>query len=138
MAIFDEKTRGLFCGEALGVPVSETEAFPFPSVAPPSFDMDVYLGTMEKLRKLAPQRLFYSHDGVGAEPDALISLAAENTRIFGDLILKALKEGASPEATQDRVQRHIFRETGLKGEALAVEMAVAGYILYFQRKKLTP
>jgi len=68
MAIFDWKTRGLFCGEALGLPRTGAESSPLPAAAPPSFDIEVYLNTIERLRKLHPRILFYSHDGTGKNP----------------------------------------------------------------------
>ncbi|MFH1639301.1 MAG: MBL fold metallo-hydrolase [Chloroflexota bacterium] len=136
MAVFDEKTRGLFAGEALGTPVPGSESFILPSAAPPIFDIEEYLETIGKLRKLAPACLFYSHDGVGKEPDALISLVVKNTKAFGDLILKALKEKQSQEAIEGIVQKEILARSGHKGEALMVTMAVAGYTAYYQKKEL--
>jgi glyoxylase-like metal-dependent hydrolase (beta-lactamase superfamily II) len=47
IAIFDRKTKGLFSGEALGLPQPGAESSPFPVAAPPSFDIEVYLETMK-------------------------------------------------------------------------------------------
>ncbi len=136
IAIFDEKTKGLFSGEALGTPVPGAESFVLPSAAPPIFDIDVSLDTVEKLRRLSPHLIFYSHDGVGKEPEALVKSVTENTKAIGDLILKALKEKRSPEAIEGIVESFILALTGRKAEALAVKMAVGGYIPYFQKKGL--
>ncbi len=107
IAIFDRKTRGLFCGEALGVPRSGDKSLALPSGAPPGFDLEIYLETMERLRELKPQILFYSHDGVGKEPEKLISEAAENSRIFGDIIMKALKRGETVKAIHYRIREYV-------------------------------
>lgn len=136
MAIFDRKTRGLFCGEALGAPLPGGESSPIPMAAPPSFDIDVYLDTMERLRRLNPRLLFYSHDGVGNKPDELISSAAENTEIFGDIILQALRGGETPEAITKRVQKYVSRRLGASGEGVEMRMIVDGFIFYFKKTGL--
>lgn len=136
MAIFDRKTRGLFCGEALGMPLPGAESSPIPMAAPPSFDIEVYLETMERLRGLAPQILFYSHDGIGSQPEELISRAAENTKIFGDIILKALRSGETTETVNHRIQEYVSRHLGASGEGVEMEMIVDGFIFYFKKKGL--
>jgi len=136
MAIFDRKTRGLFSGEALGAPLPGGESSPIPMAAPPSFDIDVYLETMEKLRRLRPRLLFYSHDGVGSKPDELISTAAENTRIFGDIILQAFKNGKTPEAITKQVLEYISHHFGASGEGVEMKMIIDGFIFYFKKKGL--
>jgi glyoxylase-like metal-dependent hydrolase (beta-lactamase superfamily II) len=127
LSIFDQKTKGLFSGEALGIPSPGATLSPVPAAAPPSFDMEDYLKTMEKLRQLRPRVLLYSHDGVGRNPEELISAAVENTKIVGNIILKALKEGMTDEAIRSRVHKEVGVED---------EMSVAGFILYFKKTGL--
>jgi len=136
MAIFDGKTRGLFCGEALGTPLRGGESSPIPIAAPPSFDINVYLETMERLRRLNPRLLFYSHDGVGNNPDELISSAAENTEIFGDIILQALRKGETTEAITKRVREYVSRRLGASGEGVEMGMIVDGFIFYYKKTGL--
>jgi len=136
MVIFDPSLKGLFCGEALGFPSSSTRILPLPAVAPPSFDHDQYLETIERLRQLGARMLFYSHGGVELEPEVLISMAAENTRIFGDLILKGLKEGQTLEAINCRIGDHIASRYGLKVNETDLTMIVGGYVVYFKNKGL--
>jgi len=136
IAIFDRKTRGLFCGEALGLPHAGAESSPLPAAAPPSFDIEVYLETIEKLRELRPQILFYSHDGIGRKPEELISKVAENTRIFGDIVLKALREGETTEAIEHRIREGISSRLGINLEGIDVGMTIRGFSFYFKKKGL--
>jgi len=136
IAIFERKTRGLFCGEALGFPTPGDKSLPLPAAAPPSFDIEVYLKTMERLRGLGPRILFYSHDGVGREPEELISRAAENTRIFGDIILRALREGETAEAIDYRVREYLSSHLGVNMEEADTRMTVEGFIFYFKKNGL--
>jgi len=136
IAILDRKTRGLFCGEALGVPAPGAESSPLPAAAPPSFDVEVYLKTMERLRELSPRILFYSHDGVGRKPEELIFRAAENTKLFSDLILKALREGETAEAIEHRLREYISSHMGINVEKVDTWMTVEGFTFYFKKKEL--
>lgn len=136
MVIFDHSLKGLFCGEALGFPSQGAEIFLLPAVAPPSFDQDLYLETIERLSHLEPQMLFYSHGGVELEPDKLISMVAENTRIFGDMVLAGLKEGQALEAISRRIGDHFVSHYGLKVNETDVEVIVGGYAIYFNSKGL--
>jgi glyoxylase-like metal-dependent hydrolase (beta-lactamase superfamily II) len=100
---------------------------PLPAAAPPSFDMEEYLESMEKLRELHPRIIFYSHDGVGKNPEQLISQAAENTKIVGDIILKTLRERHGTEAVRSKLQESI---------GVVDEMLLMGFLSYFQKKGL--
>lgn len=135
IAILDQKTRGLFSGEAIGVPRQGAEFFPLPAVVPP-FDMEEYLETMKKLSDLNPGIIFYSHNGVGREPAGLIAKALENTRVFGDIVLKAMKEGQSPERIGHALQDYVFTQAGVKPEMMEIPLAVEAYKHYFKKKGL--
>ncbi|UCC60364.1 MAG: MBL fold metallo-hydrolase [Dehalococcoidia bacterium] len=136
IVIFDKRTKGLFCGEALGIPGGGNELIPLPAVAPPSFDQELYLETMEKLRKLGADILFYSHGGIGREPDTLISIAAENTRAIGDIILDALKRGEVVESIGRKVGQYTKSRFGLELSDFDQAMMVGAHALYFTKKGL--
>ena len=134
MAILDRKTEGLFSGESLGVLRRGLESIPIPTAAPPSFDMEEYLKTIEKLRQLLPKTLFYSHDGTGKDPEKLISAVAENTKNVGEIILKALREGERVEAINTRLMEQICNRFNQDEADIIWTMTVHGYIHYFQKK----
>jgi hypothetical protein len=98
--------------------------------------MEEYLETMKKLDDLNPGIIFYSHNGVGREPAGLIAKAVENTRIFGDIVLKAMKEGQSPERIGRALQDYVFTQAGVKPEIMEIPLAVAAYQHYLQKKGL--
>ncbi len=133
IAIFDTKTKGLFCGEALGLIYSPGYP-PLPAVAPPSFDMELYLNDMERLKALKPRLLFYSHGSVAQEPERLISTAMENTRLVGDFILRDLRAGKSEEAVISRVGDYLRNHFGAPLDEYELVSNVKGYIHYFRKK----
>lgn len=135
MSIFDTKTKGLFCGEALGL-IYGPGYPPLPAVAPPSFDMEVYLSDMERLRVLKPRLLFYSHGSVAREPQKLISAAMENTRLVGDFILKDLRKGERDEVVMSHVNDYLRDRFGAPLDEYELLSNVSGYIHYFRKKGL--
>ena len=135
ISIFDTKTRGLFCGEALGL-IYGPGYPPLPAVAPPSFDMELYLNDMERLRALKPRLLFYSHGDVADEPEKLITTAMENTRLVGDFILRDLKAGEGEEVIISHVGDYLRDHLGVTLDEYELLSNVSGYIHYFRKKGL--
>ena len=137
IAIFDRSVKGIFCGEALGLPGGEDNRILLPAVAPPSFDQEIYLETMEKLRKLGARILFYAHGGVvGYDVDRLITQAEENTRILGDIILKALKEGGTNEDVTRRIKEYASRRFDMDLTDMDLALTIGGYEVYYRKKGL--
>jgi len=137
IAIFDRSVKGLFCGEALGLPGEGGKHPPLPAVAPPSFDQEIYIETMEKLRKLNARILFYAHGGVvGHDADKLITQAEEFTRIFGEIVFKALKEGGTNEEINRRVKERANIRFGTDLTEMDLALTVGGYEVYYKKKGL--
>ena len=137
MVILDRSVNGLFCGEALGLPGEGGKHPPLPAVAPPSFDQEIYIETMEKLRKLGVRALFYSHGGaVGYDADRLITQAEEFTRILGEMILKTLKEGGTNEEVNRRVKEKVNSRFGVSMTDMDLALTVGGYEVYYRKKGL--
>jgi glyoxylase-like metal-dependent hydrolase (beta-lactamase superfamily II) len=135
IAIFDSKTRGLFCGESLGL-IYGPGYPPLPAVAPPSFDLELYLKDMKKLKALGPKLLFYSHGTVAHEPEKLIETAIENTKLVGDLILRDLKAGRSDEAIIKAIGEYLAEHFKAPLDEYELMSNVSGYIHYFRKKGL--
>jgi len=132
IAIFDRSVGGLFCGEALGGATKHQ----MPAVAPPSFDLEVYVATIEKLRQLGARLLFYSHGGAWEKPERLISTAAEKARMYGDMILNALRQGQKPEDISRSIGDYIMDRFGARIAGMDLQTTVDGYAIYFKRKGL--
>lgn len=135
ISIFDTKTRGLFCGEALGL-IYGPGYPPLPAVAPPGFDLELYLNSMENLRALEPRLLFYSHGTVAGEPERLINTAMENTRLVGDFILRNLRMRKSDEAIISRVGDYLMKHFKAHLDEYELMSNVKGYIHYFRKREL--
>jgi glyoxylase-like metal-dependent hydrolase (beta-lactamase superfamily II) len=135
IAIFDTKTRGLFCGESLGL-IYGPGYPPLPAVAPPSFDLELYLRDMKNLKSLKPKLLFYSHGTVAKEPEKLIDTAVVNSRLVGDLILKDLKAGKNDEEIVEAMGDYFTDTLKTPLDEYELQSNVSGYIHYFRKKGL--
>jgi glyoxylase-like metal-dependent hydrolase (beta-lactamase superfamily II) len=135
ISIFDSQTKGLFAGEALGLIYSPGYP-PLPAVAPPSFDMELYLKDMENLKSLKPRLIFYSHGTVAHEPEKLIDAVIENTRLVGDFILGHLRAGEKEEAIINSVGEYLRQQFNASLDEYELQSNVKGYIHYFYKKGL--
>ena len=134
IVIFDTKSGGLFCGEALGL-IYNPDTQPLPAAAPPSFDLEVYLNTMERLRELPLKFLFYAHGGMSREPKKSISIAIENAKIIGEIILQTLK--TSPEESAARkIDDYIRQRFGVDLGEYSLLNNIGGYSGYFKKQGL--
>ena len=133
IVILDRKLNGLFCGEALGLPGHQ-----LPPVAPYSFEQETYLATIESLRNLRVDMLFYSHGSVEREPSRLMSRALENARVYAGMILEAARRGNSLEEIMRLVADDFHRRFGPRLTKADMEIAVAGYVIYFKSKGMLP
>jgi len=134
IAIFDHKIKGLFCGEALGMP-----GYQLPTAAPMSFDLENYLSTIDKLQHsdLDIRMLIYSHGGIERDPGKCMSRAVENARALGDIVLQALGQGKKRaeigKAVGDYIKKHHAND--MKVDDQGFETIATGYILYFEKKR---
>lgn len=135
IVIFDAATGGLFCGEALGLIYNECIQ-PLPAVAPPGFDEELYIETMKRLQKLKPKLLFYSHDGIGYDPETQIPLVIKNSIEFGKAILHALKKGETEDAIIKFMGNYVLEHFDAKLDAYDLASNVKGYIFYYNKKGL--
>jgi glyoxylase-like metal-dependent hydrolase (beta-lactamase superfamily II) len=135
IAVFDTKTKGLFSGESLGLIYSPGYP-PLPAVAPPSFDMELYLKDMENLKALKPRLVFYSHGTVAKEPEKLIDTAMDNTRLVGAFIRRHLRAGENEEAIIGRVGDYLRDHFNAPIDGYELQSNVRGYIHYFRKKGL--
>lgn len=133
MAILDWQTKGLFCGEALGVP-----DFQMPAAPPNSFDLDAYIASSKKLlaMNLGLEMLYYSHGTAEREPEVLIARNAENARVYAGVVKEGISLGERSEAICRRVAEHALKTYGVRLPERAVSVTAAGFILFYNEKAL--
>ncbi|MDD5038473.1 MAG: MBL fold metallo-hydrolase, partial [Dehalococcoidales bacterium] len=133
ICIYDNLSRGLFCGEALGLPLDDSEPV-MPAAIPPGFDLEASLDTYDQMERLAPSILFYSHDGISREAAKRIVAVRTSTQRVGEMVQAGLKAGEDLKQLCQRVRQGLAEEGSPAAKRDLSEM-VAGYMFYFQRRQ---
>lgn len=138
-SFLDTRTRGLFCGDALGGYFSEIEVI-FPSSTPGS-DPIVTLQSMEKLQGLNPELVFFSHGSSTREAAKIIQLCVDQARQCLDIVLKALKRGEDLKEVALRLIKVLARGSELARSELLdwpylIPATVEGYRQYFKKNNV--
>jgi len=139
LCFLDSKTRGLFCGDALGGYFSETKSR-MPACVPGS-DPEVIIHSITKAKQFNPAMLFFSHGGTAADAIRIIQLALSDERQCADTALKALRAGEDQEKIARRLAGILAKESDLTPEEIRAfpnfkTMTVEGYRQSFKRKNL--
>jgi len=139
LCFLDTESRGIFCGDALGAYFSDIEAF-FTSPVPGS-DPFLFLQSIEKLKKLKPELVFFSHGSATGDADKIIQSALDVARQCHDTALEALRSGED----QKEVARRLI-EIMAGGSAPArsdlsdwpyfIPIAVDGYRQHFETNNM--
>lgn len=141
LCIYESRNNGLFSGDAVGISVAENEVL-LPVTPPPSFDLELYLNTLERLMTLKATRLYFAHFGVVNKVQESLQLAKDKLQGWDNMVSKAIKEdGFDRAAEKFRAQLYQELEPVRKTESLykyltegLVPLNVAGYIKYYQEK----
>jgi glyoxylase-like metal-dependent hydrolase (beta-lactamase superfamily II) len=137
ICFYEPDKRWLFCGEALGAYFPEGGAVA-PAASAPGFDLESELRSAEKLRRLSPSILFYSHHGVGRNTEALMEQFEQSTKACAQVVLQAMRAGEEPEQVCRRVRDYLLRtipDISLWGVD-AIDRVAEGYMSYFERRNI--
>jgi glyoxylase-like metal-dependent hydrolase (beta-lactamase superfamily II) len=139
LCFLDTRSRGLFCGDALGAYFSEIEAL-FTCPVPGS-DPFLFLQSIKKLQKLKPELVFFSHGGATADADKIMQSAIDGARQCHDTALEALKSGEDQKEVARRLIEIMDRGSVLARSDLSdwpyfIPIAVEGYRQYFKKNNM--
>jgi glyoxylase-like metal-dependent hydrolase (beta-lactamase superfamily II) len=139
MCFMDSKTRGLFCGDALGGYFSETNSR-MPACVPGS-DPELMVNSINKVRLLNPARLFFSHGGTAAEASSIIHVALTVESQLTDTALQSMKAGEDQATVARRLAGILANESVMTPEDILAfpyftTLMVEGYRQYFEKKNL--
>ena len=136
ICLYEASGGELFCGESLGLLLPGDEVTVLPIAAPPVFELDAELDTIDRLRKLRPSTIFYSHSGISHHADRCIELVEENTKAWGDIVLQALQNGESLEQIKARLRAIVagLQVGRVELFSLFLDWATLGYTGYFYQR----
>ncbi|MGD0277651.1 MAG: MBL fold metallo-hydrolase, partial [Syntrophales bacterium] len=91
LSLFEEGSRTLLAGEALGVYFPEAEVY-FPSTPPPEFDLVQAVKSIEKLAALNPAQILYTHFGLVPDAETAFQTSREVLIDWGRIVHRAMQE----------------------------------------------
>jgi len=142
VAYYEQRNGGVFPGDGAGAYLPEFDAV-FPTTPPP-FRPDIGMVSLDKLIRLNPKFLYYSHFGKAS--DAVMRLRDYEVQIkrWLSIVQEDLKRGEEPET----IREHIFSEDETTRNAVPVlkknpilkktliENSVRGFIEFAQNPQI--
>jgi len=141
LCIYESRHNGLFSGDAIGISVAENEVL-LPVTPPPSFDLEVYLDTLQRLMTLRVSVLYFAHFGISNQVEENLKLAMDKLRSWDSVVSKAVKEDGLDQAAE-KFKTHLYLELEPVRKMASlykyltdgiIAMNVAGYLQYYQDK----
>ena len=107
ISIYDHKSRGIFTGDSAGIYIPQLDMLV--PTTPPPFHVERALASLEKMEKLNPKRLYYSH--FGPHNDAIKMLNEYRKQIveLSQLAEKKVESGSD----LDQIVKEILEESPL-------------------------
>jgi glyoxylase-like metal-dependent hydrolase (beta-lactamase superfamily II) len=140
LCFLDTKSRGLFCGDALGAYFSEVNGR-LPSCILGS-DPVLVLQSIDKLQKTSPAILFFSHGGATRQVTEIFQRASNDEQQCADIALKAMKVGENREEMAISLAEVLAKDSTMTKEAYLASspyfksLMVGGYHHYFKKKNM--
>ena len=145
LSLYDESSRSLFAGEALGVFFPEVNIY-FPSTPPPEFDLAGAVESVERLEGLPLDSVLYAHFGRSREPSEAVKQAKDMLIRWGRVVHGAMQEkddtayalGKLTEESLSSIERlkgstELYNKYKLLVEYRAQFTCGPGYIRYFKK-----
>jgi glyoxylase-like metal-dependent hydrolase (beta-lactamase superfamily II) len=101
LSYYETLNEGVFPGDAAGIYLSEFDVVV--PTAPPPFRLDTALASLEKLARLKPKALYYSHFGKTLNAVKRLQNYAQQIRLWAKIIEEAIKDKQSPDAIRKRI-----------------------------------
>ena len=138
LSLYEERNKGLFAGDAIGEYVAEAQ-FLFVDTPAPSFDLTLALESIEKVKQLPLEILYFGHFGVSRKVEEILRVAQDKLKTWGEVIRQAMKNSAGDPV--ETLKEFVYAELEpIRGNVARYDIwaawateSVAGYVDYFKR-----
>lgn len=132
LCIYEPGSGSIFTGEVLGHNHPETGML-HPAVAPPGFNYEDNIKTIQKIRRSGPRTICFSQFGWRRDVSYVLDESERQLMMYHDLILKRLREGrVKGEIIEEMRREHSNSIMGINERSMLVSL-VTGFQIYFQR-----
>ena len=101
LSYYEPLNEGIFLGDAAGIYLSEFDMV-IPTTPPP-FRLGIALASLEKLTRLKPTALYYSHFGKAIDAGQRLQNYALQIKLWANIAKEGIKNRQSPEAIRERI-----------------------------------
>jgi glyoxylase-like metal-dependent hydrolase (beta-lactamase superfamily II) len=108
ICILESRNLGLFVGDAVGHFLEGTDIM-IPVTPPPSFDLELFVKSLERLKHLNASRIYFPHAGVSLRVSEKLELSARKLRERDEVIARAAAEDKL-DLAQNLLIEHICGE----------------------------
>ena len=135
ICLYDDRSKGIFVGDAVGIYYPHEDLLK-PTTPPPDFDVDVALESIERLKKVKAEVLYFSHFGPNREVERMLESSIKEINRWEKETWQWLKEQDFNYAVAKlaaELNQELPSMPHWINEQLA-PMMVSGYLSYFKRK----
>ena len=145
LCIHESRNNGVFVGDAVAHHVAGTDIL-VPVTPPPSFDLELYIDSLNKLMKLNASRLYFAHFGVSDQVEEKIKLAISELRTREEIIAEAARESNIDRAAEMVIDHACAVLQPIKKDMKAVynhwaevdiPLSARGHVSYYKKKEPT-
>ena len=133
-----EDSRVLFSGDALGIYIdSGATRFVWPTTPPPTYEYDLAIATIGKIKKLKIDAVCFPHYGYSANVDEVFRLIDEGFDVWFEVTKQAVLDSWGTDVILEQLSKRLPITPLLKDEYLRslILMDIRG-MLDFQQKKM--
>jgi glyoxylase-like metal-dependent hydrolase (beta-lactamase superfamily II) len=142
ICILESRNRGIFVGDAVGHHIEGTDII-VPITPPPGFDLELYLLTLEKIKKLEASRIYFAHTDTSEQVDLRLESAARELKARDRIIAEAAAEGKLETAAKRVIAHACGSLEWLKKEMkpvydywaeVDIPMSATEHVRYYRKK----
>jgi glyoxylase-like metal-dependent hydrolase (beta-lactamase superfamily II) len=134
MSILEERSRSVFPGDAVGI---YAHGILWPASPSPTFNLDLALKSITKLKELGAERLMLPHYGITSDADRLLGTNLSTYESWGRIIENEFRQGSGKEEIFAKLKEEFPGYASIEEDGYAFKMFmidIAGYLDYFKSK----
>lgn len=114
LTVYDSKTKGIFCGDAVGMALAPLARMGIeyfvPFTTPTQFNPNVMMGTLSRLANFQPDRLYFTHFGYNDHAQAVIERMKEIIPKYTEIARSAYEQEPTQQAILDALRQYHYGE----------------------------
>jgi glyoxylase-like metal-dependent hydrolase (beta-lactamase superfamily II) len=137
-SFYEKRSQGIFPGDAAGIYISQFDVT-IPTTPLP-FHLETALASLEKLKQLKPEALYYSHFGRAVDALEKLQRYADQLRLWANIVSMKMREKATVEEIKEEIERRDpaihkvshYIKTHLILNRGTVLQSIRGFVEYFK------